>query len=93
MIPFDLSRMDGSGCGYKTVDRVFEVAKLYIGVNDKCQDGAAILLARWVGRGCGKGCGLHCVLRLVTRKDVKALKLEEYLSWVLEVMDNADSML
>jgi hypothetical protein len=32
-------------------------------------------------------------LRLVTRKDVKALKLEDYLIWVLEVMDTADSML
>lgn len=46
MIPFDLSRMDGSGCTHKTVDRVFEVAKLYIGVSDKCRDSAALLLAR-----------------------------------------------
>ena len=48
MVPFDLSRMDGSnkGCGHGTLERVFEVAKLYVGVRDKCRDAAAILLAR-----------------------------------------------
>ena len=52
MIPFDLSRMDGastsSGSGQKIVDRVFDIARLYIRVNDKCRDAAALLLAKWV---------------------------------------------
>ncbi len=52
MIPFDLSRMDGastssgSGSGQKTMDRVFDIARLYVRVNDKCRDAAALLLAK-----------------------------------------------
>lgn len=53
MIPFDLCRMDGgqgttssNEQGHKTVDRIFDVAKVYIGVKDKCRDAAALLLAK-----------------------------------------------
>lgn len=48
MIPFDLSRMDGgtNGRGFKTVDRVYDIGRLYIGVSDKCSDCAAFLLGR-----------------------------------------------
>lgn len=48
LIPFDLRRMDGTspGSGNGTIDRVFDVARLYVGISGKCQDGAAVLLAR-----------------------------------------------
>lgn len=53
MVPFDLCRMDGhQGTtptdmqGHKMVDRIFDLAKIYVGVNDKCRDAAALLLAK-----------------------------------------------
>ena len=46
MIPFDLGRMDGGGVAHRTVDRVFEIGKLYVGVSDSCRDQGASLLAR-----------------------------------------------
>ena len=53
MIPFDLCRMDGSqvttptsGKSLKIVDRIFDIGKVYIGVQDKCRDAAALLMAR-----------------------------------------------
>ena len=58
MIPFDLTRMDGSvvvgrGGGVegssghqRTIDRIVEVAKMYLHVTDKSRDAAALLLAK-----------------------------------------------
>ena len=58
MIPFDLTRMDGSvvvgggvdgsdGGGHqRTIDRIVEVAKMYLHVTDKSRDAAAMLLAK-----------------------------------------------
>ena len=52
MIPFDLSRMDGIGASTSSsqsiVDRVYDIARLYLGVNDKCRDAAALLIAKSV---------------------------------------------
>ncbi len=51
MIPFDLTRMDGSvaegSSGHqRTIDRIVEVAKAYLYVTDKSRDAAAMLLAK-----------------------------------------------
>lgn len=51
MMPFDLCRMDGHReatdvKGHKTVDRIFALAKVYLGVQDKCRDAACLLLAK-----------------------------------------------
>ena len=53
MVPFDLSRMDGSQVATPTdvhsvrmVDRIYDIAKVYIGVRDKCRDAASLLMAR-----------------------------------------------
>ena len=54
MIPFDLTRMDGtvvvgsgqSGGHQRTIDRIVEVAKMYLHVTDKSRDAAAMLLAK-----------------------------------------------
>lgn len=51
MIPFDLSRMDGLQVGgasghQRTIDRIVDVAKIYLQVTDKSRDAAAILLAK-----------------------------------------------
>ena len=50
MNPFDLSRMDGeeskNGPGHKTIDRIFDIARFYIAVGDKCRDAASFLLAK-----------------------------------------------
>ena len=53
IIPFNLSRMDGSmqfggqdNGRQTTVDRVLEVAKMYLYVTDKSRDAAALLLAK-----------------------------------------------
>ena len=59
MIPFDLTRMDGtvvvggggggvegSGGHQRTIDRIVEVAKMYLHVADKSRDAAAMLLAK-----------------------------------------------
>ena len=51
MIPFDLTRMDGSVVGgasghQRTIDRIIEVAKTYLHVTDKSRDAAAMLLAK-----------------------------------------------
>ena len=58
MIPFDLTRMDGSavvggGGGVEgsgghqgTIDRIVDVAKMYLHVTDKSRDAAAMLLAK-----------------------------------------------
>lgn len=52
MIPFDLSRMDGIGASTSSdqsiVDRVYDIARLYLSVNDKCRDAAALLIAKSV---------------------------------------------
>ena len=55
MIPFDLTRMDGiaavggvdgSGGHQRTIDRIVDVAKMYLHVTDKSRDAAAMLLAK-----------------------------------------------
>lgn len=56
MIPFDLTRMDGapvggasmeeSGSRQQTIDRIVEVAKMYLHVTDKSRDAAAMMLAK-----------------------------------------------
>ncbi len=56
MIPFDLTRMDGSaavgggvegsGGHQRTIDRIVDVAKMYLRVTDKSRDAAAMLLAK-----------------------------------------------
>lgn len=55
MIPFDLTRMDGSaavgrvdggGGQQRTIDRIVDVAKMYLHVTDKSRDAAAMLLAK-----------------------------------------------
>ena len=51
MIPFDLTRMDGTVVGgasghQRTIDRIIEVAKTYLHVTDKSRDAAAMLLAK-----------------------------------------------
>lgn len=56
MIPFDLTRMDGALVGgtsmgeaggrQRTIDRIVEVAKMYLDVTDKSRDAAAMLLAK-----------------------------------------------
>ena len=51
LVPFDLSRMDGDQVGVnghtpKMIDRLYDVAKLYIGVKDTCRDAAALLMTR-----------------------------------------------
>lgn len=56
MIPFDLTRMDGAlvgeasmeeaGSRQRTIDRIVEVAKMYLHVTDKSRDAAAMMLAK-----------------------------------------------
>ena len=56
MIPFDLTRMDGAPVGgasveeadgrQRTIDRIVEVAKIYLHVTDKSRDAAAMMLAK-----------------------------------------------
>ena len=49
MIPFDLARMDGrakEGRRQGTIDRILEVAKMYLSVTDKSRDAAALLVAK-----------------------------------------------
>lgn len=51
IIPFDLSRMDGAAPqGHRVVDRILEVARLYLSVVDKSRDAAAWLLAKFLSR-------------------------------------------
>ena len=47
MIPFDLSKMDGS-FEFRIIDRLMEISKIYLGVTDKSRDAAVLLCARWV---------------------------------------------
>ena len=52
LIPFNLSRMDGTAPGgggggqHRTVDRVFVLARRYLGAEDKCQDAASYLVSK-----------------------------------------------
>ena len=48
MIPFDLSRLDGSHdhTYLRMIDRVVEISKIYLGVADKSSDAAVLLCAR-----------------------------------------------
>ena len=51
IIPFDLSRMDTplQACDkprLSTVDRIYELAKVYLQVTDKTRDVAALMLAK-----------------------------------------------
>ena len=58
MIPFDLTRMDGALVGVdgvsvdgdisqqRTIDRIVDIAKMYLHVTDKSRDAAAMLLAK-----------------------------------------------
>ena len=58
MIPFDLCRMDilhkttpTDEHRQSTVQCIFDMATVYLGVNDKCKDAAALLMAKWVWWG------------------------------------------
>ena len=48
MIPFDLSRLDGSAgpTQHRTISRLLDLAQLYLAVTDKSQDAAALLCAK-----------------------------------------------
>ena len=51
MIPFDLSRLDGSKKDHthlRTINRVMEIGKLYLGESDKSRDAAVLLCAKYV---------------------------------------------
>lgn len=48
MIPFDLAKLDGS-CSHThlmTIERVMEVAKVYLKMSDKSRDAAVLLCAK-----------------------------------------------
>lgn len=52
MIPFDLSKLDGSSAASdhahsKTITRLLDISKLYLGVTDKSRDAAVLLCARY----------------------------------------------
>lgn len=53
MIPFDLSRLDGSigPTQHHTISRVLELARLYLTVTDKSQDAASLLCAKLAWKG------------------------------------------
>ncbi|EDO35005.1 predicted protein, partial [Nematostella vectensis] len=73
MIPFDMSRLDGTfGAGTSeqrrpVVDRIIDVAKSYMCVPDKSRDAAALLISKFI-----------------TRPDVKKHKLAEFIDWSLK---------
>ncbi len=52
MIPFDLTRLDGSTdhTHSKTINCLIEIVKIYLAVSDKTRDAAVLLCARLVNR-------------------------------------------
>ncbi|XP_041473323.1 tubulin-specific chaperone D-like [Lytechinus variegatus] len=58
MIPFDMSRLDSGVAGagdqqtknLPTMDRILNVAKVYLGMSDKCRDAAAFMVSRFLTR-------------------------------------------
>lgn len=75
MIPFDLSRLDGSHdhTYLRTINRVVEISKIYLGVADKSGDASVLLCAR-----------------LLSRPDVQKLKLTEFLDWAFDKLCNTN---
>eukprot|EP00794_Sanderia_malayensis_P017380 gene17380-19119_t len=68
MIPFDLTRLDGSSVNKErsVIDRILETAKQYLGVVHKSRDAAAMLISKFV-----------------TRPDVNKRCLAPFLDWSL----------
>ncbi|KAM9296416.1 tubulin-specific chaperone D [Gastrophryne carolinensis] len=78
LIPFDLSRLDGSLStvgGQKrqsTMDNILDVAKSYLLVSDKARDGAAVLVSKFI-----------------TRPDVKQKRMANFLDWCLSTLSTS----
>lgn len=78
IIPFDLSRLDGSSNVEehdKIVNRILDSIVLYLDVSDKCKDAAAYLAAKFL-----------------TRPDVKAVKLCKFIQQTIEMLKSADQI-
>ena len=96
MIPFDLSRLDGSKKDHthlRTINRVMEIGKLYLGESDKSRDAAVLLCAKYVRLSGYRSLVVSDVLfpfRLLSRPDVQKLKLEEFLEWVQTILLTTD---
>ena len=50
MVPFDISRFDTSQQRVSTMDRIIQIAKVYIGAQDKTRDATVLVVGRFLSR-------------------------------------------